>query len=61
MTRPRSLSARKTLWSVVVYRPKPRLVALFETKAEADLAAKLVESGSVLPPVKAWACEEAHD
>jgi hypothetical protein len=59
MTRPRTLSARKTLWSVVIYRPKPRLVALFETKTEADLAAKVVEDGFVLPPVKAWAGKEA--
>jgi hypothetical protein len=41
MTRPHRLSAHKTLWSVVVYRPKPRLVALFETKAEAHLAARV--------------------
>jgi len=60
MTRTRRLSAHKTLWSVVVYRPKPRLVALFETKAEADLAAKVVDGGFVLPPVKAWAGKEAH-
>ena len=58
MTRPRRLSAHKTLWSVVVYRPKPRLVALFKTKTEADVAAKLVEGGFVLPPVKAWAGKE---
>jgi len=42
----------------VVYRPKPRLVALFKTKTEADVAAKLVEGGFVLPPVKAWAGKE---
>jgi len=45
MTRPRRLSAHKTLWSVVVYRPKPRLVALFETKAEAAWMPRLSTAG----------------
>jgi hypothetical protein len=56
----RKLSAHRTLWSVVVYRPKPHLISLHETKEEADMARTLVgKEGFVLPPMRAWAGKES--
>jgi hypothetical protein len=43
------IEAHRTLWSVVVFHPKPGLVGLYQTKAEADAIAQKGHGRFVLP------------
>jgi hypothetical protein len=54
----RKIQAHRTLWSVVVFEPKPSLVGLYQTKAEADAIAQKGHGRFVLPPVRAWGGQE---
>jgi hypothetical protein len=51
----RTIKAHPRLWSVVVFYPKPGLVGLYQTKAEADAMAQKGHGRFVLPPINAWA------
>jgi hypothetical protein len=51
----RKIEAHRTLWSVVVFEPKPGLVGLYQTKAAADAIAQKGHGRFVLPPRNAWA------
>jgi hypothetical protein len=52
------IEAHRTLWSVVVFHPKPGLVGLYQTKAEADAIAQKGHGRFVLPPKNSWAGKE---